>query len=158
MTAGVKGITIWQPWASLLAAGVKRAETRSWRTNYRGPLVIHAGTRRAAVPERVREIAQDAGLPVESLTRGAIVGVGWLNASIEINATTEVLMSHPEYVTEKLLGDWTRGRFFWSFLRTALLDEPIPFTGQQGLWSVPESILEVLNEARAWERLIEPRR
>lgn len=39
----VKAITIHQPWASLIAHGYKRFETRGWRTNYRGPLAIHAG-------------------------------------------------------------------------------------------------------------------
>ena len=36
-------LTVRQPWASLIALGVKTIETRSWRTDYRGPLVIHAG-------------------------------------------------------------------------------------------------------------------
>lgn len=38
----MKLITLWQPWASLMAAGVKTIETRGWSTDYRGPLVIHA--------------------------------------------------------------------------------------------------------------------
>lgn len=38
----MKAITIWQPWASLLACGAKRYETRSWATKYRGPIAIHA--------------------------------------------------------------------------------------------------------------------
>jgi len=36
-------ISLWQPWASLIALGAKRYETRSWPTNYRGPLLICAG-------------------------------------------------------------------------------------------------------------------
>jgi hypothetical protein len=40
--AAVKAITLWQPWASLVALGVKSIETRSWSTSYRGPLAIHA--------------------------------------------------------------------------------------------------------------------
>jgi len=39
-------ITIWQPWAALIMAGVKIIETRSWPTRYRGWLAIHAGKRR----------------------------------------------------------------------------------------------------------------
>ena len=39
----MKALTIRQPWASLIAAGVKTIETRSWSTKYRGPLAIHAG-------------------------------------------------------------------------------------------------------------------
>ncbi len=35
-------LTLTQPWASLVACGAKRIETRSWTTSYRGPLAIHA--------------------------------------------------------------------------------------------------------------------
>ena len=38
----MKAITIWQPWASMLACGAKQYETRSWATKYRGPIAIHA--------------------------------------------------------------------------------------------------------------------
>lgn len=38
----MKAITLWQPWASLIACGAKKYETRSWATNYRGPIAIHA--------------------------------------------------------------------------------------------------------------------
>lgn len=41
----MKCLTLHQPWASLVAAGVKRIETRSWSTSYRGPLAIHAAKR-----------------------------------------------------------------------------------------------------------------
>lgn len=39
----MKFLTIRQPWASLISLGVKRIETRSWSTSFRGPLAIHAG-------------------------------------------------------------------------------------------------------------------
>jgi hypothetical protein len=42
----MKAITILQPHASLIAVGAKRYETRSWKTNYRGPIAIHAGKNR----------------------------------------------------------------------------------------------------------------
>lgn len=45
----MKALTIRQPWASLIAAGVKTIETRSWSTKYRGPLAIHAGKHEPAV-------------------------------------------------------------------------------------------------------------
>src|SRR5262249_22603725 len=35
-------ITVQQPWASLIVAGVKQFETRPWATTHRGPLLIHA--------------------------------------------------------------------------------------------------------------------
>lgn len=39
----MRALTIRQPWASLIAAGVKTIETRSWATSYRGSMLIHAG-------------------------------------------------------------------------------------------------------------------
>lgn len=38
----MRALTLWQPWASLVASGAKTIETRSWSTRYRGPLAIHA--------------------------------------------------------------------------------------------------------------------
>ena len=46
----MKALTLWQPWASLIAVGAKTIETRSWSTAYRGPLLIHAAKRRPDVP------------------------------------------------------------------------------------------------------------
>lgn len=42
----MKTLSLWQPWASLVALGIKTIETRSWSTKYRGPLAIHAARRR----------------------------------------------------------------------------------------------------------------
>lgn len=39
----MKVITVKQPWASLIAEGYKEYEFRTWRTKYRGDLLIHAG-------------------------------------------------------------------------------------------------------------------
>ena len=41
--SGIKLISLWEPWATLMAIGAKRIETRSWRTPYRGWLAIQAG-------------------------------------------------------------------------------------------------------------------
>lgn len=39
----IKTITLKQPWATLVAEGVKKYEFRSWKCNYRGKILIHAG-------------------------------------------------------------------------------------------------------------------
>lgn len=36
----MKALSVKQPWANMIAAGEKTIETRTWRTNYRGPLLI----------------------------------------------------------------------------------------------------------------------
>jgi len=43
----MRGLTLIQPWASAIAMGLKTIETRSWRTPYRGRLLIHAGKKNA---------------------------------------------------------------------------------------------------------------
>lgn len=39
----MKTLTLKQPWASLVANDLKKYEFRSWKTNYRGKVLIHAG-------------------------------------------------------------------------------------------------------------------
>ncbi len=46
-----RALTLWQPWASLIAIGAKTIETRSWSTAYRGPLLIHAGASTAGIDQ-----------------------------------------------------------------------------------------------------------
>ena len=40
----MKVLTLKQPWATLVREGIKKYEFRSWKTNYRGKLLIHAGS------------------------------------------------------------------------------------------------------------------
>lgn len=43
----VKVLTVKQPWAFLLIAGLKDVENRNWPTNYRGELFIHASVEKS---------------------------------------------------------------------------------------------------------------
>ena len=40
----LKVLTLRQPWATLVAEGIKKYEFRSWKTKYRGKVLIHAGS------------------------------------------------------------------------------------------------------------------
>jgi hypothetical protein len=69
-------LSLKQPWAALLVAGKKTIEVRRWRTEYRGPLLIHA----ARVDDDRREawaLVPDELRPATQL-RGGIVGAGTL--------------------------------------------------------------------------------
>eukprot|EP00760_Papus_ankaliazontas_P009274 PhM_4_TR13987/c0_g1_i1/m.81747 len=70
-------MTMHQPWASLLVAGLKRFEGRSWPTDYRGRLWIHAGATRpvgvAEIEDECRLIYPDAKFPRVYPT-GVLVG------------------------------------------------------------------------------------
>ena len=38
----MKTLSIRQPWAQLICSGIKDVENRTWKTNYRGKILIHA--------------------------------------------------------------------------------------------------------------------
>jgi hypothetical protein len=38
----VKTLSVWNPWAAYICAGIKTVENRDWSTDYRGRLLIHA--------------------------------------------------------------------------------------------------------------------
>lgn len=46
----IKAISIKQPWANLIASGKKTIETRTWKTSYRGPILIVSSKKPAIEP------------------------------------------------------------------------------------------------------------
>lgn len=90
----MKAITLWQPWASLWACGAKKYETRSWATNYRGPIAIHAAARKCdtrglsgatvhAMIQAIRPITAHLAktimyLPLELLPLGSVIATAEL--------------------------------------------------------------------------------
>ena len=64
----MKVLTIKQPWASLIIEGKKTYEFRSWKTNYRGKILIHAGL---SLEKDMQERFKDYNL---NYIKGAIIG------------------------------------------------------------------------------------
>lgn len=85
----MKAISIRQPWAWLIVNGHKDIENRSWRTHYRGQVLIHAA--QGMTRKDYREICStvvDAILPIdipdyEELQRGGIVGVATITDCVD---------------------------------------------------------------------------
>lgn len=140
----MKAITIINPWAWLLAAGIKTHETRSWQTNQRGLFVIHASKRTklsddafAMLFDEMPEVFTQRGVTgLDSLAYGAVIGTASL---VECHRTNEIWTRQSEL--ELNLGDWSPGRFAWEFTGAYLLPEPIPYRGQQGIWEFPDALL-----------------
>lgn len=161
----MKCLTLHQPWASLVATGVKRIETRSWRTDYQGPLAIHAGKTKGPLdapwaplcePESIRLRPDIIPLPL-----GMVVATCWLTAVVPITGPNNA--GHMDFVCpdiggglthyrfgwgasqpatyeaditdQVLLGDWGEGRWAWILDDVKPLRTPEPATGRQGLWN-----------------------
>jgi hypothetical protein len=150
----VRGLSLTQPWASLVAVSAKKIETRSWPTSYRGEIAIHASKEfpRAAVllcfDDPFRAALFDNGIATPGdLPRGAIVAVAQLVACFptSILAWSEhregfQLPGEPE----QSFGNYEVGRFMWRFENIRRLHEPIQAKGSLGLWDVPPDAVDAI--------------
>lgn len=135
----MKAITLWEPWATLVALGIKQYETRNWYTNHRGPLAIHAAGKGSfhnyyMKAAQTNIVAPD--LKIEDLHFGAIVAVVELTSCVEITPQ----MIRQMTVKELMVGDWDEGRFAWKFENLRILKTPLICRGAQGFWNIPSEI------------------
>ncbi len=154
MSDTIKAISLWQPWASLVALGAKRIETRHWPApaNLIGqPLAIHAAQTKIAVRRGSRltlgpyEIENDGGLLLRSdtlswpyrLPLGAIVAVSRLVACEQM--TEALIDAVPD--PERQFGHYEPGRWMWMLEDVRALRHPAEFVGRQRLFSVPANLL-----------------
>ena len=161
----MKALTLTQPWASLITIGAKRIETRSWGTNHRGPLAIHAAKGFAALPggnltdfclnEPFGSALFAGGIrklvPGEDLPLGKVIAVCTLVTCIplddDLTVRDALLLSDAPH--ERAFGDYTVGRFAWILADVRALPEPITARGSLGLWEwdAPAEVL-ALTKAR----------
>lgn len=125
----MKAITIKQPWASLIVSGLKDIENRSWKTNFRGRVLIHAA--KTTVKEgwsalnkiQIKEVSPHKDKlygDKEDLPKGAIIG------SVEV---VDCVKNHPSLWAEKGVWNW-------------VLANPVMF---------PEPIINVKGKLSFWE-------
>lgn len=154
----IKAISLWQPWATAWALGLKKGETRHWRPMvdgkvYTGPLAVHAAKaerdpetgerleawfeRRLATLSRSSTAFAAAGITTwADLPRGSIIAV------CTIDAVKRAEDCKPDAL-EQSWGDYGPGRFIWMPACMTLLPTPIPCVGRQALfnWEVPAELL-----------------
>jgi activating signal cointegrator 1 len=149
----MKALTLWQPWASLVARGHKSVETRCWSTKYRGELAIHSAANlpvkwlgqsrhqpefrdaladifnaRRDRDERCGYHVDDA---IKGLPRGYVLCIVRL---VDIQETGGMdCCELPE--TERLFGNYELGRYAWFLEMVKKFDEPIPAKGNRMLWN-----------------------
>lgn len=166
----MKVLTLTQPWATLVAIGAKRIETRSWSTSYRGPLAIHAaaglrsvggwpGLWRLCSEPPFYQVLKDHFTAVEldkpriqasELPTGAIVAVCEL---VAIVPTELINRAHGWYAPgnqnhfaltdqKRAFGNYALGRFAWLLADVRPLPVPIACKGALGLWNYNEELLQ----------------
>lgn len=119
-----RALSVRQPWAELILAGRKRYELRSWRTSYRGPILIHSGLRVEA-----KAVAL-AGLHNQALATGALVGVVEI---ADCQPFTEAIANEMRGALA-YFGDWMPNLFAWELANPSRLNPPISHSGRLGLF------------------------
>lgn len=132
----MKAISLWEPWATAMAIGLKTNETRTWRTPVCKNLVICAARKPIA-----REYADVAQLVIQNAGRPIQFSFGFAVCIVDLIecVPTEVYNKcfHASQI-ERLLGDYSPGRWVW---RTENLRRVRPYQvkGSQGLFSIPST-------------------
>jgi hypothetical protein len=93
----MKIISIRQPWASLIASGLKDVENRTWPTRYRGPVLIHASQRADDLTSDDIERRFGVRLPVE-LPLGGVVGISEIVDCVRPHASKWYAPCHYAFV------------------------------------------------------------
>lgn len=144
-------LTLRQPWASLMDVKAKTLETRSWSTDYRGELVITASQgydfaeyEYELRPEFARHLR--GAYPGDiSLPRGVALCVVRLLACVKTKDLHKLQACgfKAPAAEELLFGNFEEGRYVWATEYVRRLDHRPRVFGAQGLWTFPQSQLEV---------------
>ncbi len=133
----MKALTICQPYAQLIVRSEKRVENRSWSTNYRGPIAIHAGKSRDWLSEDDEARFHFLHDP---LVFSAVLGTATLIDCLHIDRIErgEYDRRHPWLRTH----EHTEGTWCWVLDHIHRFRTPLPWKGAQGLWVIPDNAIQ----------------
>lgn len=130
----MKVLTIREPWASLIINGYKEYEFRSWKTNYRGKILIHAGLKlETGIIERFKEYNLE-------YQKGVIIGEADLVDCILVDNN---FISKLRDINPIVYGNSNHDETYaWKLENIKKYDKVIPVTGKLGLWNYYSDELE----------------
>ena len=126
---GMKVLSITMPWAWFIMKFGKDVENRTWRTNYRGRILIHASKKpEPSLCDIVFQYRAALSLENPTLRRVEIDKMlercGCIIGSVELVDCVQDSKS-----------PWAeRGLWHWVLKNPVLFDKPIPARGSLGLW------------------------
>jgi len=133
MGENMKAISLLEPWASLIKEGIKKIETRSWKTSYRGELYIHASKKK--LTKKDWEILEDrlALLKEIDFKYGHIIAKCKL---VDCRYMDEELIKEvKKNKNEYLCGSYEIGRYAWILEDLEVIETPLEAKGQLGIWN-----------------------
>lgn len=123
----MKVLSIKEPFASLIKDGKKKIETRSWKTNYRGEIYIHASLTKTKLDERIQKLNNMIEpKPGYVLCKANLVDCVYMD---------EIFIKKIRNTQEYLYGHYELGRYAW-ILENIVIIEPFPVKGKLGIWNL----------------------
>lgn len=123
----MKVLTLKQPWATLVAEGIKKYEFRSWKTRYRGKLLIHAG----------------AGVDKKELKRFEKLNLDYPSKKILAEVELEDCLELDEDLNNKIIaenniayGSKKREGYAWKLTNIKKIESKETINGKLGLWNI----------------------
>jgi len=139
-TKPLKALSVKQPWAGLIIAGIKTVENRTWSTKHTGPLAICSTQKpdARAMAEMTRKLGT---LPACCFVNGAILGTVELTALIWLadDGIPETDHASPDMVSINQW--WNRDAVGWILENPKPLKSTIPLKGRLGLFNIPDNLL-----------------
>ena len=123
----MKALTIKEPWATLIIEGYKKYEFRSWKTNYRGKILIHAGKN---IEYNKLNKFKDYNL---SYSYGEIIGEAVLVDCIKV---TDKFDKELKSINSLVYGNSDHiDKYAWKLENVKKYDKTIKINGKLGLWN-----------------------
>lgn len=125
----MKALTIKEPWASLIINNYKTYEFRSWKTNYRGKILIHAGL---SLEKKESKNFEDYNLNYQC---GNIIGEATITDCILV---TKEFNKKLLDINNKVYKNNHENLYAWKLENIVKYENPIPIKGKLGLWNYKE--------------------
>lgn len=123
----MKVLTIKEPWASLIIEGYKNYEFRSWKTNYRGKILIHAGLN---IEKNNLVKFKDYDINIQ---KGKIIGEAMLTDCVKVTEDFQKELLKKDKI---VYGQSDHAiDYAWKLENVIKYEEPISVKGKLGLWN-----------------------
>ena len=122
----MKVLTLKQPWATLISEGIKEYEFRSWKTSYRGKLLIHAGV--SIDKEEIKKYNYD-------YPKSRIVALVELIDCIKIDNNFNKMIKDKNSI---VYGSKDREGYAWKLRLIKKIDDNKEIKGKLGLWNIED--------------------
>ena len=123
----MKVLTLKQPWATLVAEGIKKYEFRTWKTNYRGKVLIHAG----------------AGVDKKELDKFKNLDLKYPSKKILAEVEIEDCLELDDELNKKIIGEKNiaygskyRTGYAWKLKNIKKINIDKTINGKLGLWNI----------------------